>query len=85
MGAEAFWKIKGNSIYKDPDVPPCFLWLFNTCIEMYGCCGESLTWTEIESYAKIRNVKFTQLEVDYLLLINSTANSQISKMRKEED
>lgn len=84
MGAETFWKIESNAIYKDPEVPPCFLWLYATYFEIQQFCGESITWTEIESYARIRNIKFTQSEIDYLLLINSTANSKKSEMREEE-
>lgn len=44
-----------------------------------------MTWTDILSYAIIRNIKFTQTEVDYILKCNQWANAQIKKMRDEAE
>ena len=49
------------------------------------CCHETMTWTDIYSYAIMRNIKFTQVEIDYILKCNSWANSKIQKMRDEAE
>lgn len=70
---------------KDPDVPFCFLFVFNTFLEIYNCCGETLTWTDILSYAIMRNIKFRQIELDYILKCNGWANAKIKEMRDEAE
>lgn len=47
-------------------------------------CHETMTWTDIRSYAIMRKVDFRQIEIDYILKCNNWANAQISKMRDEE-
>lgn len=70
--------------YYDPKVPFCFMWMYNSFIELYNMAGESITWTEIESYANIRSIKFTQIEVDYIFKMNQWANGMISEMKEQE-
>ena len=70
---------------KDPDIPFCFLFVYNTFLEIYNCCHETMTWTDIQSYAIIRKIDFKQIEIDYILKCYNWANEQISKMRNEED
>ena len=69
---------------KDPDIPFCFLFIFNTFLEIYNMCHETMTWTDIRSYAIMRKVDFSQTEIDYILKCNNWANSQIKKMRDED-
>lgn len=71
--------------YLEPDVPFCFLFIFNTFLEIYSACGESITWTDIDSYAKIRKIDFKQAEIDLLLKMKSWSSSQIQKMRDEQE
>lgn len=47
-------------------------------------CHETMTWTDIRSYAIMRKVDFSQTEIDYILKCNNWANSQIKKMRDED-
>lgn len=70
---------------KDPDIPFCFMFVFNCFIEIFNHCHETMTWTDIQSYATLRNIKFKQIEISYILKCNSYANAQIKKMRDEEE
>ncbi len=70
---------------KDPDIPFCFLFIWNSFIEIYNYCHEVITWTDIYSYAIMRKISFNQFEIDYILKCNSWANAQIKKMRDEEE
>ena len=47
-------------------------------------CHETMTWTDIRSYAIMRKIDFSQTEIDYILKCNNWANSQIKKMRDED-
>ena len=82
---ECFLENKDFDYLRDPDIPFCFLFIFNSFLEIYNCCNEIMTWTDILSYAIIRNIKFTQTEVDYILKCNGWANTQIKKMRDEAE
>ena len=70
---------------KDTDIPFYFLFIFNTFLEIYNCCNETMTWTDIQSYAIMRKIEFRQIEIDFILKCNGWANAQIKKMRDEED
>ena len=70
---------------KDPDIPFCFVFIFNSFIEIFNNSHETMTWTDIYSYAIMRKIDFTQTEIDYILKCNGWANTQINKMRNEED
>lgn len=67
--------------YLEPKVPFCFLFVYNSFLEIYNGCGESLTWTDILSYAIIRKIDFTQTEIDYIFKCNAWANGKIKEMR----
>ena len=82
---ECFEENESFDYLRDPDIPFCFLFVFNSFLEIYNGCHETMTWTDILSYAIIRKVNFTQSEIDYILKCNSWANSQIKKMRDEEE
>lgn len=70
---------------KDPDIPFCFMFIFRCFMEIYNNCHETMTWTDINSYAILRKIDFRQIELDYILKCNSWANAQIKKMRDETD
>ena len=70
---------------KDPDIPFCFLFVYNSFLEIFNCCHETMTWTDILSYAIIRKIDFKQIEIDYILKCNTWANAQINKMRDEAE
>lgn len=61
------------------------MFVFNAFVEIYNHCHETMTWTDICSYAIMRKVDFKQKEIDYILKCNNWANEQINKMRDEED
>ena len=82
---ECFLESKDLDYLRDPDIPFCFLFIFNSFLEIFNCCNEVMTWTDILSYAIMRNVKFSQTEIDYILKCNSWANAQIKKMRDESE
>lgn len=70
--------------YHEPKVPLFFLFVFNCFIEIYNHSGESMTWTDIYNYAKIRKIDFTQNELDTILKCNSWAQSKIHEMKEQE-
>ena len=70
---------------KDPDIPLCFMFVFNCFLEIFNNCHESITWTDINSYAILRKIDFRQIEINYILRCNSFANAQIKKMREEAE
>lgn len=84
MGVEYFESNHDFDELRDPNVPPYFLFIFNSFLEIYNCSGESITWTDIQSYAILRNVKFTQTEIDYILKCINWANVQMKEMRDYE-
>ena len=84
IGAVNFWKIESNKIYQEPKIPPCFLFLFEAFLEIYNCCNKRITWTDIYSYEQVRKIDLMQWEVDYIIMMNSWANSKINEMNKEE-
>ncbi len=69
---------------RDPDVPPCFVFVFNCFLEIYGCCSESVTWGDIASYASLRKIDFSQYEINMIVRCNGWANGQIRRMRDEQ-
>lgn len=73
------------SMYHEPKVPFCFIWLYTSFIELYSHSGESITWTDIENYAKLRNIKFTQIELDYIIRMSTWTNEQIKEMKSEQE
>ena len=85
LGKECFEENKDFDYLRDPDIPFCFLFVFNAFLEIYNCCNETMTWTDICSYAIMRKIDFTQREIDYILKCNNWASEQIKKMRDEED
>lgn len=82
---ECFEENEAFDYLRDPDIPFCFMFVFNSFLEIYNCCHETMTWTDILSYAIMRNIKFRQTEIDYILKCNNWANAQIKKMRDEAD
>ena len=46
---------------------------------------DGITWTDIRNYELVRDIKFEQWEIDYILLINNWANSKIKEMKDNED
>lgn len=43
-----------------------------------------MTWTDIHSYAIMRHIDFTQVELDYILKCCNWANAKKQEMRDEE-
>lgn len=85
MGEEVFFANKDYDYLKEPEVPPCFVWLYNVFLELYNGCGDNLTWSEIKAFCDMRQVVLTQIELDYIFKMNSWANAQIKKMRDESE
>lgn len=84
MGVEYFENNHDFDELRDPIVPPYFLFVFNSFIELNSCSGEQITWTDINNYAILRNIKFTQIELDLILKCISWSNSQIKELRNKE-
>lgn len=84
MGADYFNTNHDFDDLRDPIVPSCFIFVFNSFTEIYTMSRECITWTDIESYAIMRKVDFTQYEIDLIVKCNNWASEQISRMRKEE-
>lgn len=89
LGKECFEEVLAEcpnlEYLKDPDIPFCFLFIFNSFLEIFNHCHEILTWTDIQSYAIMRKIDFSQTEIDYILKCNNWANIQIKKMRDDEE
>lgn len=81
QGEEYFYSNPDFEYLYEPDVPLCFIWLYNVFLEIYNHCDEVMTWRDIEAYCHIRGITLTQIEVDYLLLMNGWANKKIKEMR----
>lgn len=85
MGGAVFWANESNrEMYSEPEVPPFFLFVFKSFVEIYNASSESVTWTDIYCYDKIRNVGLTQFEVTEILKCVGWASSEISRMRESE-
>ena len=85
LGKECFEESKDFDYLRDPDIPLCFMFVFNSFLEIYNCCHETMTWTDICSYAIMRKIDFRQREIDYILKCNGWANEQMKKMRDEAE
>ena len=85
LGKECFEENKDFDYLRDPDIPLCFMFVFNSFLEIYNCCHETMTWTDICSYAIMRKIDFRQREIDYILKCNGWANEQMKKMRDEAE
>ena len=85
MGAEYFESNRDFDNLRDPDIPLCFLFVFNCFLEINSCSGESITWTDIKNYAIMRNIDFTQYELDIILKCKAWAGNKINAMREEAD
>lgn len=44
---------------------------------------EGITWVDIHNYELVRDLKFEQWEIDYILLMNNWANVKIKEMKDE--
>lgn len=42
-----------------------------------------MTWSEIKAYCDLRQIVLSQVEIDYILLMNGWANAKIKEMREE--
>ena len=84
IGKECFDNSSDFDYLRDPNIPFCFLFIFKSFIEIFNCCHENITWTDIASYAIIRKIDFKQIEIDYILKCNNWANAQIQEMRDGE-
>lgn len=70
---------------RDPDIPFCFMFVFNAFLEIYSLCKETITWTDIASYAIMRKIDFRQKEIDLILKCNNWANEQIRLMKEDAE
>lgn len=84
MGEELFEGCADFDYLREPDIPPCFLFVFESFLEIFNCCRETMTWTDIAGYSMMRKVDFSQSEIDWILRCNNWANEQIKRMRDEE-
>lgn len=76
MGIEEFYAVKENEQYRSLPIPIFFTRLFSIFIEIENLKGESLTWTILESYCKIRNVSLSQYEIDMIIKMNAWASEE---------
>ena len=83
LGKDEFYKNEANEKYFDIDVPLCFVWLFNVFVELYNASGEQLTWCDIDAYTRVRDVVFTQSEIDVVLKMKYWAESEAAKLRED--
>lgn len=83
IGKECFESNAEYDYLREPNIPFCFLFVFNSFLEIYNFSGETITWTTIYSYAKLRRIEFKQIEINYILKCSNWANAQIKKMRDE--
>lgn len=84
MGEEYFEQNHNFDDLREPNIPLYFSFVFSTFIELYNFCKDGITWTDIENYAIIRKIDFTQSEIDLLLKCNCWASGKINEMKKEE-
>ena len=84
MGEDYFNSQRDFDDLREPIVPPCFLFIFSSFIEIYNLCAEGITWKDIESYAILHKIDFTQFEISLLVKCSNWANEKISEMRKGE-
>lgn len=70
MGMEEFYSYPENEVYKDKEIPFPFLFVFQTFMEIYQMSKDAVTWTDIDCYCRVRNIKLSQTEIDYIILIN---------------
>lgn len=76
-----------NSSYdylKDIPIPPCFLWVFNVFLEIYGMSIDAITWKDIQSYCEMRKIQLSQYEIDVIIKIKRWANEEIAKLKEDE-
>lgn len=85
MGSDCFWSGSMSERFREPDVPPCFLFVFNAFLEIFNHSGKNVTWLDISSYASVRKITFRQIEIDYILKLCGWAYLKIRQMDSEEE
>lgn len=81
MGVDAFISCGQFTELYEPEVPRFFLFLYKFFLDIYR---EELSWTEIESYCRLRDIVLTQYELDVVIKMFGWASEQIKAMRDED-
>lgn len=84
MGEEYFYSHSEYEYLYDLPIPLCFQDVFNIFLELYNFSGESITWQSIDAYERVRDISLQQIEIDYIIKMNTWANVIISQLREEE-
>lgn len=66
----------------EPDVPLFFTFLYQIFIELYR---EDMSWQEVESYCRLRDIRLRQYEIDTLIKMRGWAYEQIKAMNLESE
>lgn len=66
----------------DPEVPLFFAFLYNIFVELYR---EDMSWQEVESYCRLRDIQLRQYEIDTLIKMRGWAYEQIKAMNAESE
>ena len=82
LGREEFYRCGYYKELYDPEVPPFFAFLYNIFIELYR---EDMSWQEVESYCRLRDIQLRQYEIDTLIKMQHWAYEQIKAMNKESE
>lgn len=85
VGEYEFFHNENYSELWDIDIPTCFIFEFNTYLEIYKMSGDSVTWCDIEAYCNVRRLCLSQREIDVIISINRMAVSEIARLKEDED
>lgn len=91
MGQEAYKKSEYYKDLCDYPIPICFRCVFNIYLDIFSRSTISgglepiqyVTWKDIESYCNVKDIKLTQIELQYIEFIDRIANDEIRKLKKE--
>ena len=82
MGREEFYSCGMFKELYEPDVPLFFTFLYQIFIELYR---EDMSWQEVESYCRLRDIRLRQYEIDTLIKMRGWAYEQIKAMNWESE
>lgn len=82
IGEEEFRSCGQFEDLQDPVVPPFFVFLYQIFTELYR---EDMSWQEVESYCRIRDIQLRQYEIDVFIKMKRWAYEQIKAMKDESE
>lgn len=54
-------------------------------MEIYNFSKEGITWVDIDAYSRCRKLSLKQTEIDYIIQCSKWANSEIMRLKDEEE